>query len=136
MKTSIKIAAGVTAAVLGASIVGNGIYRASVHEQICRSYERQAISEANKAINFLDETITILTTIKESPLTAFGYLGQLGPMNQRSVEIKTTRNNTLYAYDNTCGQNRRLEWVARPEVKSVFDRLNGKANFVKNFSYE
>ena len=134
MKTSIKIAAGVTAAVLGASIVGNGIYQASVHEQICRSYERQAISEANKAINFLDETINIIQTIKGSPLLAFGYLGQLGPMGQRSAEIKTARNNTLYAYDNTCGQNRRLEWVARPEVKSVFDRLNGKANFVKNFS--
>jgi hypothetical protein len=133
MKTSIKIVAGVTAAVLGAGIIGNGIYQASVHEQICRSYERQALSEATDAIVFLDKTINILTTIKESPLSALGYLGQLGPMNQESVEIKTARNNTLYAYDGTCGQNRRLEWVARPEVKSVFDRLTEKANTVKNF---
>jgi hypothetical protein len=133
MKTSIKIVAGVTAAVLGAGLLGTGIYRASVHEQICRSYERQAISEANQAINFLDETITILTTIKETPLAALGYVSQLGPMNQRSVAIKAARNNTLYAYDGTCGQNRRLEWVARPEVKSVFDRLTEKANTVRYF---
>jgi len=122
LKNTIKIV-GTVAAVGFVSLAGSIIYKASVHEQICRSYERQLVTGGEKGANMLTEMIGMSATIKQNPFAVFGFLGQLGPLMQRAVDFKSQMNNTLYAYVGTCGELRRSEWVNRPEVKSLFERI-------------
>jgi hypothetical protein len=123
MKNTIKIVGTVAAAVGFVSLAGSIIYKASVHEQICRSYEQQLVTGGEKGANMLTEMIGMSATIKQNPFAVFGFLGQLGPLMQRAVDFKSQMNNTLYAYVGTCGELRRSEWVNRPEVKSLFERI-------------
>jgi hypothetical protein len=123
MNNTIKIVGTVAAAVGFVSLAGSIVYKASVHEQICRSYERQLVATGEKGANMLTEMIGMQATIKENPFAVFGILGQLGPLMQGALEFKSQMNNTLYAYLGTCGEHRRSEWVNRPEVKSLFERI-------------
>ena len=123
MNNTIKIVGTVAAAIGFVSLAGSIVYKASVHEQICRSYERQLVTTGEKGANMLSDMIGMQSTMKENPFAVFGILGQLGPLMQGALEFKSQMNNTLYAYLGTCGELRRTEWVNRPEVKSLFDRI-------------
>ena len=137
MKNSIKIAAIATVGFLGASITstvaGVLIYRASVHEQNCLSYEKQMISAANKMVNTEDKALSMLKNIQQNPFVAFGYLPQLTQMMEGVTEMNVASNNTLYAYVGTCGEKRKSDFFARPEVESVFNKIIDKAAEIKNF---
>ena len=137
MKNSIKIAIIATVGFLGASITstvaGVLIYRASVHEQNCLSYEKQIISAANKMVNAEDKALSMLKNIQQNPFVAFGYLPQLTQMMEGVTEMNVASNNTLYAYVGTCGEKRKSDFFARPEVVSVFNKIIDKAAEIKNF---
>ena len=137
MKNSIKIAAIATVGFIGASITstvaGVLIYKASVHEQNCLSYEKQIISAANKMVNAEDKTLSMLKNIQQNPFVAFGYLPQLTQMMEGVTEMNVVSNNTLYAYVGTCGEKRKSDFFARPEVVSVFNKIIDKAAEIKNF---
>ena len=137
MKNSIKIAIIATVGFLGASITstvaGVLIYRASVHEQNCLSYEKQMISAANKMVNSEDKALSMLKDIKQNPFVAFGYLPELMQMKQQVTEMNVASNNTLYAYVGTCGEKRKSDFFDRPEVESVFNKIIDKAAEIKNF---
>ena len=137
MKNSIKIAIIATVGFFGASITstvaGVLIYRASVHEQNCLSYEKQMISAANKMVNAEDKALSMLKNIQQNPFVAFGYLPQLTQMMEGVTEMNVASNNTLYAYVGTCGEKRKSDFFARPEVVSVFNKIIDKAAEIKNF---
>ena len=137
MKNSIKIAAIATVGFIGASITatvaGVLVYRASVHEQNCLSYEKQMISAANKMVNSEDKALSMLKNIKQNPFVAFGYLPQLTQMMEGVTEMNVASNNTLYAYVGTCGEKRKSDFFARPEVASVFNKIIDKAAEIKHF---
>ena len=137
MKNSIKIAIIATVGFIGASITstvaGVLIYKASVHEQNCLSYEKQIISAANKMVNAEDKTLSMLKNIQQNPFVAFGYLPQLTQMMEGVTEMNVVSNNTLYAYVGTCGEKRKSDFFNRPEVVSVFNKIIDKAAEIKNF---
>ena len=137
MKNSVKIAAVATLGFIGASITatvaGVLIYRASVHEQNCLSYEKQMISAANKMVNTEDKALSMLKNIQQNPFVAFGYLPQLTQMMEGVTEMNVASNNTLYAYVGTCGEKRKSDFFARPEVASVFNKIIDKAAEIKHF---
>ena len=134
MKNTVKIVGTVAAAVGFVSLAGSIVYKASVHEQICRSYERQLVATGEKGANMLTETIGMQATMKENPFAVFAILGQLGPLMQGALELKSQMNNTLYAYVGTCGEPRRSEWVNRPEVKSLYERLETQVSELEKVS--
>ena len=137
MKNSIKIAIIATVGFFGVSITstvaGVLIYRASVHEQNCLSYEKQMISAANKMVNTEDKALSMLKNIQQNPFVALGYLPQLTQMMEGVTEMNVASNNTLYAYVGTCGEKRKSDFFARPEVVSVFNKIIDKAAEIKNF---
>ena len=137
MKNSIKIAAIATVGFIGASItatvVGVLVYRSSVHEQNCLSYEKQMISAANKMVDSEDKALSMLKNIQQNPFVALGYLPQLTQMMEGVTEMNVASNNTLYAYVGTCGEKRKSDFFARPEVVSVFNKIIDKAAEIKNF---
>jgi hypothetical protein len=136
MKNTIKIVGTVAAAAGFVSLAGSIVYKASVHEQICRSYERQLVATGEKGANMLTEMIGMQTTIKENPFAVFGILGQLGPLMQGALEFKSQMNNTLYAYVGTCGELRRVQWVNQPEVKSLYERIQTQGAELQKVSHQ
>lgn len=137
MKNSIKIAAiatvGFICASITAAVVGVLVYRSSVHEQNCLSYEKQMISAANKMVDSEDKSLSILKNIQQNPFIAFGYLPQLTQMMEEVTEMNVASNDTLYAYVGTCGEKRKSDFFARPEVASVFNKIIDKAAEIKQF---
>ena len=137
MKNSVKIAAIATTGFIGASItatvVGVLVYRASVHEQNCLSYEKQMISAANKMVNAEDKALSMLKDIKQNPFVALGYLPELMQMKQQVTETNSASNDTLYAYVGTCSEKRKSDFFNRPEVASVFNKIIYKAAEIKHF---
>ena len=49
------------------------------------------------------------------------------------TEMNSASNNTLYAYVGTCGEKRKSDFFARPEVVSVFNKIIYKAAEIKHF---
>ena len=131
MNNTIKIAAIATAGFIGASITstvaGVLIYNASVREQNCLSYEKQMVSAANKTVNSADKALSMIKDVKQNPFVAFGYFPDLMQMKQQLEESNVTGNNTLYAYVGTCGEKRKSDFFARPEVASVFNKIIDKS---------
>ena len=131
LAAAISSACVLTVAAIAGSVL---VYRASVHEQNCLSYEKQMISAANKMVNAEDKALSMLKDIQQNPFMAFGYLPQLPQMMGEVREMNVASNNTLYAYVGTCGEQRKSDFFARPEVASVFNAVIYKAAEIQNFA--
>ena len=114
-------------AVTGLSITA---YNASVHEQVCLSYERQLNTEFDKGIAILQEVNGAVSMVSENPFAAFGLLGQMGELMGRANQFKATANNLKYAYVGTCGQDRFNHFVSTPNVKSKVDTISRLADSI------
>ena len=131
LAAAISSACVLTVAAIAGSVL---VYRASVHEQNCLSYEKQTVLQANKMVNTEDKALSILKDIQQNPFIAFGYLPQLTQMMGEVTEMNVASNNTLYAYVGTCGEKRKSDFFARPEVASVFNAVIYKAAEIQNFT--
>jgi hypothetical protein len=76
----------------------------------------------------------MLKDIQQNPFMAFGYLHLLPQMKEEITEIKVASNNTFYAYVGTCGEKRKSDFFARPEVASVFNAIIYKTAEIQNFA--
>ena len=136
MKTTQKILAGFIGASVTATLAGTLIYKASVHEQICRSYENQLDASLAKSADMLTEMVGILYDLQQNPLTAFASMGRVLPLSQGAREVTSQINNTFYAYVGTCGQNRKVQWGSQPKVMSLFEQIQVQNTEIQKMSLQ
>ena len=88
--------------------IGGGTlaYRASVHEQICLSYERQLSAELDALSSIAEKASNMKKAVSANPFAAFAMLGELMPMVSQINDKKTEMNNTAYALKGSCGAER------------------------------
>ncbi len=104
--------------------LGAAIHSASVKNQICLSYERQITEEFDKGVNLMQELKGYADMMKENPFSAFGIIGQVGPLMNRANEMKTRTNDLKYAYTKTCGQERFDKLVESDTFKTKKAEIN------------
>lgn len=110
--------------------LGVAVHKASVHEQICLSYERQLSTAFDDGIDVLQQTSQAQKMVDANPFAALGLFGQMGELLGRATQFVTTINNTKYAYVGTCGQPRFDHFVSVPAVKSKLETINTLANSI------
>jgi hypothetical protein len=121
--TAFGIAGGVAVALAAVSIGGHAVYKSSVHEQNCLSYEKQMDSHLNEGVSFIDELATMKRNVDSNPFMAFAYLGKIGDVQMRADAFRRKMNDTSYAYRETCGLDRGRKFIDAPENKARMDHI-------------
>jgi len=121
--TAFGIAGGVAVALAAVSIGGYAMYKSSVNEQNCLSYERQMDSHLNEGVSFIDELATMKRNVDSNPFMAFAYLGKIGDVQMRADAFRRKMNDTSYAYRETCGLDRGRKFIDAPENKARMDHI-------------
>jgi hypothetical protein len=122
--TAFGIAGGIAVALSAMSIGGYAVYKASVHEQNCLSYERQIDSKLDEGVSFIDELATMKRDVDSNPFMAFAYLGKIGEVQMRGEAYRKAANDLGYAYRGTCGADRAGEFIDRPENKGRLGHIS------------
>ncbi len=131
MKTPalIALAAGIPLALTAA--VSVGLYRASVHEQICLSYERQGKAGMTELLNLAKEADGVLSQIQANPFSALGYMTYPAQMTEKLNEIKTKLNDTKYALVGTCGTQRFDNFIKRPDMRQILSDTDAYSDSIR-----
>ena len=116
-------------AVTGLSVTA---YNASVHEQVCLSYERQYDAKLDKGISILQQANAGLSVIKSNPFAALGLLGQMSGLMSQAAQFKAETNNLTYAYVGTCGRDRFSRFIIAPSVVSKLATVNRLVDSLKS----
>jgi hypothetical protein len=123
VKVTLKIVAGVTAALVAVGTAGTLLYKASVQEQICLSYERQSTSQYNSLANKFEKAASISEQVRANPFAGFALLGDMFTIAQEVKTTTTQINNTKYAYVKSCTQARFDKFVQTVEIKEIAKRV-------------
>jgi len=121
--TAFGIAGGVAVALATVSIGGYAVYKSSVHEQNCLSYERQMDSHLNEGVSFINELATMKRNVDSNPFMAFAYLDKIGEVQMRADGFRRKMNDTGYAYRGTCGLDRGKKFIDKPENQTRLDHI-------------
>lgn len=113
--------------------VGVAIHRASVHEQICRSYEKQQINLLDSGISILIDMDSAMQQIRLNPFAAFGYMPMISNWKTSQEEFTKKLNDTRYAYVQTCGEGRLNKFIETSEVKDRVKSSNAIYDRIKSF---
>ena len=132
MKKTYKIALAIGIPVTLITAVGIGLYRASVHEQICLSYEGQTKSALTELMNTGEEADSVLAQIQKNPFAALGFMNYPTQMMDKMNKIKTKLNDTKYAYVQTCGESRFDKFISKPDVKFITDTISAYSNRIQS----
>lgn len=132
MKKTCKIALAIGIPVSVITAVGIGLYRASVHEQICLSYEGQTKSALTELMHTGEEADNVLAQVQANPFAALGFMNYSTQMMDKMNKIKTKLNDTKYAYVQTCGESRFDKFISKPDVKFITDTISAYGNRIQS----
>ncbi len=133
-KTQKIVAASVAviAVITGGSVAA---YKASVHEQICLSYENQAKNQVEGAIKVLSEMNDALGEISTNPFSAFAYMPLIPQWKEKADKFTQDGNDWRYAYSKTCGVERQDKFLATPDMKEKNARFDAFKSAVSSRSF-
>jgi hypothetical protein len=105
------------------AIIGGGTlaYRASVHEQICLSYERQLSAQLDAMTAIAEKASDMKKAVSANPFAGLAILGEIMPLVNQINSKKAEMNNTAYALKGTCGEGRTKK-IAK-DLKPKYDHL-------------
>jgi len=115
---------------------GYGTYRWSVHNQICLSYERQMEEQLSKMGDIMTQMVGAMAQINENPFAALGLMGMVGPLMQETTSVKTSTNNTRYAYLKTCGEERKDKWAKKESVVKKREQIEIQSKELESLSQQ
>lgn len=127
------LAVGVPVALIAVGSVAT--YRASVHEQICLSYENQGKLELISMRKTLTEMNSALAEISQNPFAAFAYLPMMPSWKEKADVHAKKANDWRYAYSKTCGAERRDKFVSTPEVVDHMAQITFLNNTIQSYQF-
>jgi hypothetical protein len=135
MKKPQIVALAVGTPVVLATVIGVGIYRSSVHEQTCLSYENQAKLQIEDLIKLTKEMNSALSEISRNPFAGFVYMPMLPQWQQRANDSVKKANDWRYAYTKTCGVERATKFLETPDMALKSAQLDAYRNSVNSYKF-
>lgn len=132
-KQIVALSVGVPVALIAVGSVA--AYQASVHEQICLSYENQGKLELIGMEKTLTEMNSALQEISKNPFAGFAYLPLLPSWKEKGDGHVKKANDWRYAYGKTCGEARRDKFLSSPEVVGHRNRIDALNDTIQSYQF-